>query len=189
MAKSVPTVIAPAITCGPPNQSRIKMPIARDIGKERKMIAPGDDYAFALVVPALVLLLEAANSCGSRAKALTTLMPVRLSCMRVESTPIWAWIVRHMGSTTRPKPQRHDDQGNDCGRGQQGQAWIHQEHGEHHADRQEDGGDSWTIPVPAKRSVSEISPVARLMRSPVCALSWKAKGRVCTARKKSLRRS
>ncbi len=44
-------------------------------------------------------------------------------------------------------------------------------------------------PMPTKRSDSAISPVARLIRSPVWLWSWKAKGWYWTALKKSLRRS
>ena len=61
--------------------------------------------------------------------------------MRVDSTPIWAAIVRHIGWTTRPSRSATIIRAMIAGIASRARRGSDQEHGSHYADRQEDRGD------------------------------------------------
>ncbi len=107
------------------------------------------------------------SSCGSRAKALTTRMPVRLSCMTVDSTPICSWMLLNIGSMVRPKRRVVMSR---MGSGMSASSASGTDWSSMAATTPTSSSSvaSRSIrPMPTKRSDSAMSPVARLIRSPV----------------------
>ncbi len=105
-----------------------------------------------------------------------------LSCMVVERTPICSWMRLNMGRTLPPKrtvATTNTDMGTRARRASQ--AFSRSMAPMTPTNRSRVAVRSMR-PMPMKRSVSAMSLVARLIRSPVWAWSWKAKGRRCRLR-------
>ena len=101
--------------------------------------------------------------------------------MMVETTPICCWISWNLGLTTRPKRNARYSSSTMEGSASSASGALIRNMATITPPPSATTAASSISPKPTKRSVSPMSPVARLIKSPVWARSWKAKGRCCTA--------